>query len=413
MLTSELVTARVSGSTITPGRVDPDAPALQEMAATLCGLYADAAAERLRRADLDELVTAAIGDHPRWKVARGLAKLLDDRSTFDTAAPVPPAELRRAAFQLARDRGPLALEPGPLGLPVATDLLAELGAPLGLTATQTEDALYADLEENQRLLAVDVPGPEWLLHRYNVAQVQALLLHALSLKIRLVAPTAAKMRQLFRQVKFHRLLHQARRDGDVLELDLDGPTSLFQQSTRYGMALATFFPALLLQPPPWSLEATIVWTRARHQKTLRLDHTAGLVSHHADRGGYQTREQLWFAERFDALESGWTRTEGQAPVALGARGILFPDYRFTRDGRVAHLEILGFWRHDRLAERLALLQQYGPGNVIVAVSRKLHGSEAVLADPPPWVVPFAEVVPAREVLAAVERFALPVPAPQR
>lgn len=407
MLTADLVTARVSGPAITPGRVDPEAANLRELAATLHGLYAEAAADRLRRSELDELVGGALADHPRWKVGRGLAKLLDDRSTWDTASPLPPADLRRAAFALARERGPLGLEPGPLGLPVAADLLGELGAPHGLTAEQVEDALYADLEENQRILACEVPDANWLLHRYNVAQVQALLLHAASLTVRLGSPGAARMRQLFRQVKFHRLLHRAHRDGDTLEVELDGPTSLFQQSSRYGMALANFLPALLLQPPPWSLEATVLWTRAKHRKTLKLDHTAGLVSHHADRGGYQTREQLWFAERFEALGSGWALTEGQEPVALGPRGVLFPDYQLANGGRVAHLEILGFWRGDDLARRLELLARFGPGNVIVAVSRKLRGSDEALGDAPDWVVPFAEVVPAREVLAVAERIALP------
>ena len=96
-----------------------------------------------------------------------------------------------------------------------------------------------------------------------------------------------RLRQLFRYVKFHQLMHLARRDGPWLEITLDGPASLFKQSTRYGMELATFFPAILLQECPWELQATVLWTKAKHRKTLTLTHEDGLVGHYADRGAYQ------------------------------------------------------------------------------------------------------------------------------
>ena len=34
---------------------------------------------------------------------------------------------------------------------------------------------------------------------------------------------------------------------------------------------------------------------------MALTSDDGLVSHYADRGGYQTREQPWFLERFAAV----------------------------------------------------------------------------------------------------------------
>ena len=85
--------------------------------------------------------------------------------------------------------------------------------------------------------------------------------------------------------------------------------------------------------------------------------------------------------------------------------MLFPCFSFRKGGKVAHLEILGFWRHDDLEKRLALVERYGPGNVVLAVSRKLRGSKAALAEAPDWVVDFAEVVPAKQVLETVERVA--------
>ena len=405
MLTGDLIRANVKGKTIHPSWIKPTSSALLESATALHTLHTEAVEERLTRGELDEAVGAIIADRSQPKVLKGLAKLLADRATFETASPLPPAELRLAVFTRARDVGPLALERGPLDRPVADDVLEEIGREHGLDAEQMRSALYADLAQNQRIESLKVPSPEWLLHRYNVALVQALLLKSLSLRIRLQEPEAPRLRQLFRQVKFHRLLHRAERRGKTLEIVLDGPTSLFSQSTRYGMALANFFPSLLLQPGEWALDATVIWTRAKHEKTLSIDSTRGLVSHYTDRGGYKTREQAWFAERFDALDCGWKRTEGKQPIELADKGVLLPDFSFSKGRKKAHLEILGFWRHDDLAKRIALLEQYGPGNVILAVSRKLKGSKQALADSPDWVIDFAEIVPPKRILEVVEKIA--------
>jgi hypothetical protein len=48
---------------------------------------------------------------------------------------------------------------------------------------------------------------------------------------------------------------------------------------------------------------------------------------------------------------------------------------------------------------LKLLKRYGPKNLIVAVSKKLAGEDAELPD---GVIPFAEVIPSREVLRRLE-----------
>jgi len=405
VLTGDLVRARVSGKTIHPVRVDPDQRALVEVAEALCEAFQVAATERATRSELEETVDTVVEGRPRPKLTKGLAKLLFDRTQFEVAGQLAPAELRKIVFEHARTVGPLALEPGPFQRPVAQDVFEAVGEALGIAASEVSDTLYADLKQNQRIESFDARDADWLLHRYNVAQVQALLLRALELRVHLTDPTAARMRQLFRQVKFHRLLHRARRVDDTLEVVLDGPTSLFSQSTRYGMALANFFPALLLQPGPWHLEATILWTRGKHRKQLSLDHTCGLRSHYTPRGGYQTREQAWFVERFDALDCGWELNEGKEPIPLGGKGVLFPDFTLERAGQTAHLEILGFWRHDDLTRRIELIERYGPGNVVLAVSRKLRGSKEALATKRDWIVEFAEVVPARKVLDAVQQVA--------
>jgi hypothetical protein len=406
MLTGNQVIARVKGPRIFPGRVKPGS-AMVEAAEALIALYAAAAADHWRRAELEEAVANEVASRSRPRVLQGMAKLLADRSTFEVHSPMPPGELRARVFALSAEMGPLAFEAGPFERTTADDVLTRIGEELNMPPDAVREALYADLKQNHRVIAANTRDPTWLLNRYDVAQVQALLLRAVSLEVTLTKPTAPRMRQLFRQVKFHQLLHRAERGGKVLKIVLDGPTSLFKQSTRYGLALANFFPALLLQPGPWSMEATVLWTKAGHRKQLCLDHTDGLTSHYKDRGGYKTEESTWFAERFKALKSPWKLTEGKKPIQLGDKSVLFPDYTVERSGRVAHIEILGFWRHDALKQRIEMLQRYGDGNIVLAVSRKLRGSKEALENAPDWVLDFANVVPAARVRDLVEDIALP------
>ena len=277
---------------------------------------------------------------------------------------------------------------------------------MGIPATALQQNLYADLRESHRLTGHRLPGASWLLHRYNVALVQALLLRSLELELVLERPAQPRLKQLFRYIKFYQLMHRARREGDSLHIKLDGPTSLLRQSTRYGMALANFFPALLLQPDNWQLNATILWTKANHRKKLVLESSQGLRSHYPDTGAYETRTQQWFRERFEALNSDWRCEPGQAPITLGDADVILPDFCFRKGDKTAYLEIVGYWNPERLQTHIKAVHDYGRGNIIVAVSRKLNGSKSVLennSESP--LIDFAEVIPAKRVLQAIESVA--------
>lgn len=393
MLTADLLRVRVTKGELVPGYVDAASPRLLERAEELLALFREGVGRR--RFELDEEIEAIVGDGVDHKLTRGLVKVLVDRSEFDVSAPVPPTEIRERVFKLAARRGPLGAHVVEGGRPTAADIWREAAGELGVTPEALQGGLYADHADQQVLTAVDVPSAAWLLHRYNVALVQALLLKASELRIRLVKPEPARARALLRSVKFHQLIFDLAPKSDGYELVLDGPASLFSQTSRYGMALAKFFPSLLLTSG-WEATAKIAW---RGDKVLKVAAATGLRSHYQDRGAWESRESVWFAERFAALDSGWELDREVMPLDQGGEGAVVPDFRFRKDGRTAWLEILGFWRKGSVARRLALLRRHGPANLVVAVSRRLAAEEAELPD---TIVPFAEVIPAREVLRRIE-----------
>ena len=170
-------------------------------------------------------------------------------------------------------------------------------------------------------------------------------------------------------------MYRIERNGRNISIEIDGPQSLLKLSTRYGMQLANFFPAILLQPGPWTMNAEVLWGKKRKfKKTLALDSELGLKSHYRDTGTWTSRTETWFKERFEKLDSAWTIEPGE-PIDLGGQSLMIPDLTFRKNGRVGHMEIVGFWRGKHLAERLTML----PENVILAVSSKLKGETGAMS----------------------------------
>jgi predicted nuclease of restriction endonuclease-like RecB superfamily len=285
-------------------------------------------------------------------------------------------------------------------------VLAEVAAELGSTAEIVAKGLYADLPDEQIVLKAPEMDTLGLLRRYDLALAQSVLLHATELRIFLQDPTLPRMRQLFRWIKFHQLVATANRVGTELHVTLDGPMSMFKQSTRYGMQLASFLPALLLQTA-WTARAEVIWSKRKVRRTFEISSEDGLFSPRADTGAWQSREQGWFAERFAQIDTGWALSDRTDPIDLKGRAVVLPDFTLTKDGRAAHLEIVGYWRKEWLERRLDALVKYGPGNLILAVSRKLVGDERLSALPG-TVIEFAEVVPVKAVIGAADAVALPV-----
>ncbi|MFH1466879.1 MAG: DUF790 family protein [Pseudomonadota bacterium] len=401
MITGPLLRARCTRDEVAPSLVDPDSPRYREAAEALVGEARAAAEAQLTRGELEARIEERIvGNRVDHKLLRGLARVLTDRCTFDTQAPLPPMELRQRLFA----RGPVRRQPDVSGTPTAADHVSALAEQLGTTPEAIARGLFADLKENQILLESPVTSAEWLLHRYNLALVQGLLLHATRVEITLAEPGPKPLRMLFRQIKFHGLMYAIQPEGAAVRVTLDGPASLFSLSTRYGMALAQIVPALPHQTGPWRLEAELNYRHRR--RPMVLDHTVGLRSHTEATGAWVSREEAWFEERFLALDSGWELAHGGEVVNLGGEAVIIPDFTFTREGRTALLEVVGVWRRGYLERRLDLLRRHGRPDLILAVSRTLLGDKGKGAgDLGAEVVPFSSAIPARKVLELVEKVA--------
>ena len=373
MLTGKHVRARSVRHRIVPQYLNPNDPQWRDVAERLLELFRSQ--QGRTRAELEDDIREVLGDQPGHLVHQGLAKLLEDRCEFEVqAGDHPPEAVRECLFRTAAAHRRRAAETGEPFDRAA--VLGEVAAELGVPPELLERGMFADLKAEQRLVAFADLTAERLLHRYNEALAQAVLLRATGLEVTVRNETPQRYRQLFRAVKFHRLICEIEPAGeDAYRLRLDGPLSLFSATQRYGLQLALFLPSLL-QCRDFDLRATVRWGTQRTGKVFLLSSADGLRSHVPDYGSYVPKELEMFAQQFAKTAPDWEiRTE---PAVLPfADWVWVPDYQLVhRDsGACVYLEVLGFWRRLDVEKQLRRLRQDLPGQFLLAVSEQFLTDE--------------------------------------
>lgn len=391
MLTADLVRVKKRKGILTPRWIDAaDSEAIAQAQALI---EAFAANEKMAKKVIDERVEALIGFGTDFLVWRGLAKLLYDRSEFETDAPVDPVDMRRAVFEAAAGHAPQTEQQ-------RAALLAAAAQSLNLDAATVDRCLYSDLEERQILSEFDALESTELLNRYNLALAQAVLYRAVSLRIVLPDLDSMRLRYLFQVLKFNRLMHRMRRLEDGFEVVVDGPSSLFGKSRKYGFNMAVFLPALVLMDA-WKLVAEVEWEKGR-TFTMELDQDTGLVSHYTAKGQWIAEEERYFEKRFGETQPEWSlRREGRIHD-LSDGEVLVTDYVITSpEGDDVFVEIVGFWRRAYIERRLDLLGSLDAPVVLVVAQRLKTSKEKLEAAGP--VVFFKGVILADKVVEAAER----------
>ena len=331
-----------------------------------------------------------------YKLVKGLRKLVRDRCTFEVRDDVDPPALRRAVFAQA------AAARRHLNGDAAFDrdaVIAAVAARLDLAADGVPDALFADLKANHILAAFDAIAGPALVETYELAQQQAILLRAVRVAITFRRPDPSGLRLFFRRLKFHRLLYRATRLPEtVCRVEIDGPFSLFQSVTTYGLQLAMLLPVLPACGPRWELEADIRWGSDRQPVEFRLEGDPA-----AKAGGDDLRlpdEVARLRDQFDEMRTPWQVAVAHDLLDLPGVGLCVPDLVFTHkaSGRRVYLEVLGFWSREAVWRRVDLVEAGLPQPIIFAVSSRLRVSEEVLdEDRPGRLYVYKGVMSARAV----------------
>ncbi len=376
MLPTDLLINRLAGGSLVPKRLPLEPPVLAiAQAVTACFEAHRGKSQGALNAALQEME----GEETDYRLKRGFVHLLRGRhSTFDVVSPLEPPLLRQRVFALAAQAPPLpAAAPSTLQR-IADQLAQEMGQ--DVHPQQVRQGLYADLNENRILTEFEAPTAEALVHLYNLSQVQGVFYKASQLTITAHRNDPGEYKLLFRYLKLFGLMAYIEGDADHgFTITIDGPTSLFKPSTRYGLSIAKLIPALL-HVTKWSLAADLQW-RDTYSNTTRtgcftLNSTCGLVTHYPPGKPYDSMLEESFADRWRSLKTPW-RLEREVDLIPIPGSVMIPDFRLVHpDGRERLLEIVGYWRPEYLRKKFSQVRQSGRSDLILAVSERLNLEKA-------------------------------------
>lgn len=350
------------------------------------GLKCEAIRERV------EELEDAYGD---YRFVRGLAALIERRCTFTSKPHAEPLKLRHLLFAEAAKRGSAAS-------PQEREaILWEVASRLGLSPTQVEESMYADLDAEAVLVTCPSLMPADLLKQYNLSLTQTLLFSSTEMEF----TASGNWQRIFRSIKFHGLMYTVARRGGAIYVRLDGPTSLFKLTRRYGAALAKVVPEIM-RSKPWRIQAKILRANRLLNFTIECGEHGWLFPELQAAEEYDSTVEEEFAERFRSVLTGWEVKRESEPVEAGS-AIMVPDFTLRFGRRTVHVEVVGFWTREYLKRKVEKLTEVKePFLVLVdeelACDRleRLHSS-----NPNIHLLYYKGKIPIREVLAQLQPLA--------
>lgn len=373
MLTADLVDARRKDGELLLRPLDADA---RRAAVGMADEYLGLARELVgrRREELDEAWGAVSADAPPklFKVAAGLKKLAGDACVFEAELGVDPAELRRELFTRASERRRA-------GTFARGEVIAATAAALGIAEADVERGLFSDLRSEHVLRAAPIENAETLVESWELGQAQAVLLAAVRVTCEIGASSPGLVRAFFAKLKFHRLLFSAERTEGGYRVVIDGPYSMFDSVTKYGLKLALLLPALRTLER-WTLAADIRWGKTREALTFRLESAADARG--ASEDVHLSDEVSELARAIDELDEGWRARPASVVLDVPGLGVCIPDLELSRKGskKPVFLEVLGYWSRDAVFRRVELAERGLGERIVFAVSSRLRVSAEVLPE---------------------------------
>ncbi len=373
MLTKDLLRYKIQNGQIHPQFINPTDTTLLAIAEQLIAVFEKSS--DTSRATLLETSKHIVDSTPGAPVVkRGLEKLLLDRTEFDTTPNEELIAFRQKLFMetsrlLSQEQfenyadyqrkvsGTMAEAPRSEVAPIEGEDLAA--------------KLYGDLPSCQPVLAFKTLSAEHLLHRYNAAQVQGLLLHSNSLTLKLADSMTAELRQLFKYLRFNQLLSTIRKEEERYQITVDGPLNLFYKTKRYGMNLANFFIAVLHQPR-WELTAEIQF-RNKQCYQLSVNESCGIKPIAQQFLAYIPEDIQLFQTMLGNKTDDWQIRPGSQFIPLPGDLYCFPDYQLVhKNGVETSIELFHPWHQGHLIARLNTLTEQRDVSLILGVSKELE-----------------------------------------
>lgn len=325
MLTSDLLRASTYRGKLKPAFLRSDVAPCKDSAEALVDIFRKSKGVSLAALREEVAGLVEVQDQPvLWK---GLARVLEGRCSLVP----PPVQLGwENRFKLFSRAAEIRLAGGMDGKSREA-LVAEEAAVLGLDPDTFLHSLYADVPGNERVESFEDITWERLVAEYNLALAQGIVLRAENLRLLLEPGTSRQLRGLVHAAKFHQLhwhISTSGADGEV-EIQLDGPLSLFEATTKYGVRLACFLPTAMAIPGV-CISGRIQWGK-KQKKQVEWEYQSGMAElpnrHFVPAG--PTPEITGFQKLWSETQPGWEIAVSRRVIPCGGKRFWVPDFEIN------------------------------------------------------------------------------------
>ncbi len=343
---------------------------------------------REREAELPERVRTLAREHGvSVRAADGVAHVLGRRfkSKVDTA--LDPASVRALVFEEA-------------GRDDSFDRDAVLGRAserLGVPVQELLRALFADRPSARVIAPIEsLPSAAGIVESYNLALVQGLLLQSECVTV----DVKEHVRAVVRFAKLAGLLCTYAVGDEGTRLEVSGPLSILRHTTKYGFALASFFPAVVATTG-FHLEAHCVLRG--EPAIVHITATDRLARTHKLPKDADSAAERALARDVGRLGGAWTLVRESDAVAVGTSSF-FPDFTLRHvDGFAVLVEVVGFYTPEYLRSKLLALRAAASRPLLVCIDESLACDPGEIAG---GVIRFKKRIDAQALLSAAERLRL-------
>lgn len=359
LLPSSLLVARKSRDKILPVYAESTGENV-EIAKRLVELYSKHIGEKKGR--LNQAVSELENMGYDYRFIRGLAFTLDRKCQLETKAKINPRETRRSLFQTSSEKG------FPTTEEERKAILSAASAQLNTSVEELNEAIYGDLDDEMIVSSFEPLEPVDLLKEYNLSLTQTLLFNASELSF----TASGNWQRIFRQIKWLGLIYTINMNDSSYWVKVDGPTSIFKLTKRYGTSLAKLLPAIF-GSFHWRILAKVV-DRMDRSRLLDFELDSLKFGRYFKEGiveeSFDSRVEENFAVQFKVLAKDWELIREPDPLPVGSH-VMIPDFLMRKGLLQVYLEIVGFWTPEYLEDKMKKLSIVKDVDIIVAVDRRL------------------------------------------
>ena len=360
MLTKDLLRFTKRKGRLFPHFIDTSRPDYLSLADRLISVYRKSIGA-VEAGEIEEKIAPFLHSTHDLKLAKGLNKLLLDRSVFNSLEETDFFSLRQNLFRVSGQWLKKGIDQEELARAMRHRFKKEL--------VSVENNIYGDLKEFERLVSFDDLSPERLLERYNTSLVQSLLLYSRDLRVRFAQAEAGRVRHVFQRLKFSRMLATLISENNPIEIKIDGPLSLFDHVKKYGLQLAVFFPCLC-DLEQWELQ-TKIHLNGSHLE-MHLNQSSGLKNPYRRAPSF-FEEFSNFEVHFSKNSGIWKIEKGPSILRLGHQHFAIPDFTFINDRKTkVMLELFHRWHENPLLTRLKWVSEKQRIPYLIGVDRRLY-----------------------------------------